>query len=341
MPKNDAMSSAVGFSPGRSEVALRATATMLVALGALLSLGRLDLAAYATFGAFTSVYGDGATVRHRSAHQAAIGALLVGAVASGALVATSSHRAWLMIPAAAAWASGASALSDRYGWRPPGPMFFVFAVATCAAVPADPALVAVAAGVAAATAVLAVGLGAAQVGVARGRGVHLPPAAMPRIRQPRHRERVHAVRCGLAVVLAGSAAIAAGLEHPAWAVVAAVVPLVVPGLGHQLRRGVHRLVGTLGGLVLAAGLLALSLPDWGVVIVVAGLQGATELFVASNYVVALLFVTPLALLLVQVAAAQPTGELLVTRLTETVIGVSVGTFVAVATRARERPLTLS
>jgi uncharacterized membrane protein YccC len=197
--------------------------------------------------------------------------------------------------------------------------------------------VAVAFAVAATTAGLAVGFGAVEVGIATVRGVPLFSTAEPRPRQPRHRERLHALRCGVAVVLAGLIANAAGLEHPAWAVVAAVVPLAIPGLRNQVRRGLNRVVGTLAGLVLAAVLLTPSLPGWAVILLVAALQGATELFVARNYALAMVFVTPLALLLIQVAAPQPTGRLVATRLTETLIGVSVGIAVAFATRVRPSP----
>jgi uncharacterized membrane protein YccC len=115
--------------------------------------------------------------------------------------------------------------------------------------------------------------------------------------------------------------------------VAAVVPLSVAPLRQQLVRGLHRILGTAAGLVLAALLLASApLPVLVLVLLVAALQAATELLVVRHYGVALVFITPLALLLTQVADPLPTGALLQSRIVETLLGVLVGLAVAVLTR---------
>jgi predicted ferric reductase len=64
------------------------------------------------------------------------------------------------------------------------------------------------------------------------------------------------------------------------------------------------------------------------------LQGLTELVVTRNYGIALLFITPLALVLGQLADPRPTGPLLLDRLVETLLGVAIGTIAAVLTRQR-------
>jgi uncharacterized membrane protein YccC len=79
-------------------------------------------------------------------------------------------------------------------------------------------------------------------------------------------------------------------------------------------------VGTLLGLGTAAALLALHLPPVWIVLVVAALQIATEFVVGSNYGVALLFITPLALLMGELALPRPMGSLLYDRGVETAIG---------------------
>jgi uncharacterized membrane protein YccC len=63
------------------------------------------------------------------------------------------------------------------------------------------------------------------------------------------------------------------------------------------------------GLVVAAVLLGLDLPAWLVLLLIAGLQAMVELLVVRNYGLALLFVTPLALLSVQLADPLPVREL--------------------------------
>jgi hypothetical protein len=322
---------------GSGWVAVRAAVTMLVALLVLWLVGALDHAAYATFGAFASVYGGAARSPRRWRAQAALGALLTAAVGCGALVGVGDQRGWLAIPVAAVWAGAAAALSDRFRWRPPGPMFAVFAVATCAAIPTTVGAVGTALLVAAATAAFAVGLGAAEVAVARrtGRLDRIPDPGPPPA-HPVARQQVQAVRCTVAVAVAGVVTTAAGLGHPYWAMIAAVVPLAAPSLRPQVVRGAHRLVGTVLGLGAAAALLSIPLPDPVLIVLVAALQAATELLVARNYGAALVFITPLALLVVAVADPQPVGPLLLARLVETAIGVAVGVAAAVITRPRRR-----
>jgi hypothetical protein len=89
-------------------------------------------------------------------------------------------------------------------------------------------------------------------------------------------------------------------------------------------RGAHGNLGTLLGLLTSALLLAPHLSPYATVLVVAGLQIVTELLVGRNYGLALLLITPMALLMGQLAAARPTGELLFDRGVETVIGADPG-----------------
>lgn len=316
-------------APGAHRVAVRVMLVLLVSLTALLWLGRMDLAPYASFGAFTSIYG-GALRRHdRWRFQARQGVLLTLAVASGCLVATSASAAWLGIPVAGAWTALAAALSDRYRWRPPGPLFFVFAVATSAAIPVDLPTVGLAALASVVTAGLAVGLGMAEVAIWGGTDDDHPPWA---IRWERW--RIQAARCSIAVMTAGLISTLAGIERPYWAMVAAVVPLTVPGLGHQLTRALHRVVGTVIGVLFAGVLLALHLPGPAVVVVVVLLQGSAELLIVRHYGLALVFITPLALLLGSLDHPGPVAPVLVARLVETVIGTAVGALAAVLTRER-------
>lgn len=333
------LSDLVRFHPaqGTRRVAVRAALTMGLALTLLTSVGRVDWAIYATFGAFASIYGGGRPRPQRWLLQAGLGALLTAAVGCGALVGTSELRSWLVIPVAAAWATAGAVLSDRYSWRPPGPLFVVFAVATCAAIPTDPRDVPAAIAVTAATACFAVLLGAIEARWLPGMSWGLPPPVLPPA--PLHRQRIHAVRCAVAVAVAGLIATTAGISHPYWAMIAAVVPLVARTLRSQLVRGAQRTLGTALGLITAGILLLIPMPPLLTIAVIAALQACAELLVVRNYGLALVAITPLALLSMQLANPEPVGLLLVDRLIETLIGVSVGIVVAVVTRDRTVPLT--
>lgn len=166
---------------GTRRGAIRAAVTMATMLTALAVLGRLDWSIYATFGAFASVYGGSRPLPERWRTQAFLGLLLTAAVGSGALVGLSEQRSWLAIPVVALWATTGAVLSDRYSWRPPGPLFVVFAVATCSAIPTTPPVVLVAVGLAALTAAFAVTLGVLESRWLPGRSWR-PPAC----RRQRH-----------------------------------------------------------------------------------------------------------------------------------------------------------
>ncbi|MER7560512.1 FUSC family protein [Nocardioides sp. NPDC126508] len=318
----------VSPAPGSHSPAWRASVTLLIGLVALAVTGHIELAAYACFGTFASIYGGRRPLRGRWRTQTAAGALMCAAVLCGALVATSAHRAWLVIPVAAVWAAVGSVLSDRFVLRPPGPMFPIFAVATCAAVPVTFSGVAVAVGVAASAALIAVLLGLLEERLA-GTGAT--------VEVNRGEVRIdHATAVVAAVVLAGTVSTALGLSHTYWAMVAAAVPFGVSGLLAQTTRGLQRVVGTLVGLLLAAALLSVALPALVVALVVAALQAVTELLVGRHYGLALVVITPLSLLMVQLGHPQPVDALLWSRFAETLLGVVVGLAAAFALREVRR-----
>ena len=318
----------VSPAPWSHSPAWRASATLLIALVALGLTGHIELAAYACFGTFASIYGGRQPLRGRWRTQAATGSLMCAAVLCGALVAISPHRSWLVIPTAAAWAAAASVLSDRFVLRPPGPMFPVFAVATCAALPVSLGEVPIAVGVATGAAGIAVLLGLLEERLVASSRTVDPGRGEIRID--------HATAVVAAVFLAGTVSTALGLTHTYWAMVAAAVPFGVSGLMAQTTRGLQRVIGTLIGLVLAAALLAVSLPVLVIAAVVALLQAATELLVGRHYGLALVAIPPLSLLMVQLGHPQPVDSLLWSRLAETLLGVVVGLAAALALRETRR-----
>jgi uncharacterized membrane protein YccC len=230
-----------------------------------------------------------------------------------------------MVVGAAVVAALGTLLSTAQDWHPPGPLFLVFGFGAVASVPQTPADVPVAVSVAAASATFALLVGnvGAFVRRQRSRPARLAPAWTW---QP--------ARLAVAVLVSGGIATAVGIGHPYWAMVAAVAPLTARSVTHQLLRAGHRIAGTLLGLVTSAALLVLGLGPVETVLVVAALQIATELLVGRNYGVALLFITPMALLMGQLAAPRPVGVLLFDRGVETVIGAAVAVAIVLLRRRR-------
>ncbi|MEU1983203.1 FUSC family protein [Nocardia sp. NPDC019395] len=148
---------------------------------------------------------------------------------------------------------------------------------------------------------------------------------MLRSLSPDSHAAVSAVRIGIAGLLAGGVTVALELGRPDWAVLTVTVLLHQgPDRIRGTYRGVHRIGGTALGLVLFTGLYALEPRGWALVLVLMALQFAIEIFVARNYGLAVVFITPLALLM---GGGGQYGNVLPVvrdRLIESVIGVLIG-----------------
>jgi hypothetical protein len=311
---------------------------VLVPLLALVLLGRVEWTAYAAFGAFTSLYGRNHTRPERAGMQVVAGGFLTLAVTLGVIVSLVPGSRWFVVVLGALLGAAGSLTSDAYRWHPPGPLFLVFAFAVCAMVPAVPATVPVAAGVAAASVLFS--LLVCHVGaLAQHDAWQRPELPAPRFRDAFEAPgaRAHLARHAIALLVAGAVATGLGWQHPYWAMVAAVTVLSGPDLASRLTRGVHRVVGTVLGLAVAAPILAWAPQGVVAVLVIVVLQVLTELVVGRNYAVALLFITPLALMMGQLVHAAPPGPLLRDRLLETVLGALVGAVVLLLVPDRLRP----
>ncbi|MGY1855520.1 FUSC family protein [Modestobacter sp. SYSU DS0290] len=154
-----------------------------------------------------------------------------------------------------------------------------------------------------------------------------PPPAAPTTPPPRRTAPAWAptaARIGLGATTAGAIAALAGLPSAYWAVSTAVAVLLGTDARHTRARALHRVTGTLAGVGLAALLFQLELPVAATVVVVGLLMLAVELLIASQYVLSVACITPLALLLVHLGNPGSSGtELITVRVAETLVGITV------------------
>ncbi|MBG6226290.1 hypothetical protein IWX63_002880 [Arthrobacter sp. CAN_A2] len=303
--------------------ALRCAIGVTVPLLTVLLLGRLDLAVFATFGAFAGVYGRNEPHRRRLATQLRGGGLMLGVILAAALTGRADVGPWDLVLLTSAVAGIGTFLAGLFRLRPGGSLFHIFAFAAIASVPGQPPLwegMSTAAATVGFTALL-------------GQAGNL----WPRYRTPWERAAVHRPttqhlaalgrEAGLyvaAAALAGSLATALGIGHTYWAMVAATVPLVGQSARARVTRGLQRILGTFAGLVLAALVLLPGLAAWQLVFVIAVAQFAAEMFVLRQYALAQAFVTPLALVSAELAHPTAPAGLIADRALETSIGASVG-----------------
>ncbi|WP_378040390.1 FUSC family protein [Citricoccus parietis] len=317
------------------EVAVRCGVTVLVPLLTLLLIDRIDLAVFASFGAFTGIYGRNLAHGARLQMQARAGALmavvLLLATLAGRNGLSGSEQPWALVGLTTLVAGACAVTAAYWNLRPSGSLFHIFAFAAVSSVPFQPPL-----GEAMLTAVLTISF-ALLVGISS----RVLPRNRHRIERPagqpitgRHRlvwseAAWYVVAAGVAGSLATALGPVLGIDHNYWAMVAAVVPLVGHSTRYRVNRGLQRILGTFLGLVVLAGVLWIHPPLWAIVLIIALLQCTAELYIARQYVLAQIAVTPLALLSTVLAmsastAAVDTTGLIYDRFVETVIGALVG-----------------
>lgn len=317
--------------------ALRVAVGLLLPAVALLSAARPELMIYAVFGAFAGMYGRGETGSIRRVHQVQAAVLLTVGVAIGVLLAELDVSTWQLVAVETAFAMAGSLVADGLGLRPGGPFFFVFALGATAVVPRGLVAPAVAIGICAGTAALAVVVGSVGVRSTAAedrRATFAMPAGAA----------MHALRYGVAIVVAGGVGVFLGFEHANWAMASAAVPLAAIGCGQRadgevrrvLSRAGHRVAGTGTGLVVTATVLMAGLSPAALAALMVALLFPTELFMARHYAVAIGFFTPLIMLMCELTAPTDPVRLLGYRGLDTLIGVIVGVAVAILMRGRSR-----
>lgn len=331
------------MAPGNKDhqVAIRCAVGVFVPLITLVLLDRLDLAIFATFGAFTGIYGRNEPHGKRFNLQLRAGMLMLvvmflaalTARAGTALALPASGAMWMQVLATTLVAGGCSFLVAWWRLRPAGSLFHIFAFAAIASIPSQPPLwQAMLVALLTMAFSLLIGMSSRVLKSRRTPWVRARPALLTAAekRAARLESLGYLVAAGLAGTLATVAGAALSLGHNYWAMVAAVVPLVGHSTRHRVSRGVQRIVGTALGLVLLAGILLLQPAPWQTVLVIAACQFGAEMFIARQYVLAQVFVTPLALISTLLVAPSAPGLLLRDRIVETIIGAAVGIAVVLA-----------
>lgn len=318
---------------GHRTPALRVAAGVGIPLIALVLIGRVDLTIFAVFGALTGVFGRVEPHWLRLKHQSLAGLLMSLSIVGGVISGGAGITGWPLVGIGTIIAGVLSLGGDILRLRPAGPLFFIFAFMATAAVPFDGQLWEAAVA------------GVGSVGVALGLGFmgrlwarrtepdrQLGEPPLP----PWSRIYAQAARYVVAVGLAGAIAIASGLGHDYWAMVAACAPIAVADASGGMVRSVHRVIGTYGGVLLTAALLLVDWPPLGLAILLASLQFIGEVFVISHYSLALVFITPMALMMTEFVAPGPTGVLIADRALETTIGAAVAFLVILLSTRRQR-----
>lgn len=133
-----------------------------------------------------------------------------------------------------------------------------------------------------------------------------------------------AARVALGGTLAGWASMALGVDRPYWAVVSAAA-VFQANTTLSWHRALQRALGSLLGVLLFTALLPLTGTGRVALVAVAlACQFGAEATIARNYWLGTVFVTPMAMIMVQFAGSQPAGRLVADRWLDTCVGVAAG-----------------
>lgn len=326
--------------------ALRVALSVAVPSLLLLAAGRTDLMIYAVFGALTGMYGRSEPHQLRLRHQGQAALVLLTGVAVGVTLSINHIHSWWLVAVEATLAGVGSVYSDRVHLKPNGPFFGILALGACASVPTTVpwyAAILIAGG----SALFSILIGFSGWMRRRAWKPGATRSVPARSSAGRRELAVHAARYVLAVGAAGTVGVISGSGHPHWAMAAAAVPLAGADLPSSVRRGVHRIVGTFLGLAVTAVVilpgpwaLAALYPAFEepahhatvLALLVILFQFATELFMTRHYGLAMVWFTPVILLMTQLAFPAEPQVLILERAVETLVGALLGILVVVAVR---------
>ncbi|MGD6741085.1 FUSC family protein [Streptomyces sp. BH106] len=150
---------------------------------------------------------------------------------------------------------------------------------------------------------------------------------------------VPALRMTLGTGLAGGIALLLGLGHGYWAAISAAAVLHSINVRTAAQRAVQRTLGTAAGLALAVAVLAMHPGPLTLVLVIVLLEFLLEYGVAHNYGIGVVFLTPLALLMSDLASPVSAEDLVQDRVLGSVVGIVVALLCALVLihgRAAER-----
>lgn len=316
------------FAPARGPrwpIATQAALGIALPIAVMTLLGQAPLGYIAASGAFTVLFVGSAPVVERARVLPFVGLALI---ASAALGVAASANPWFVSIGVVLVAIGSAAASFAFRLGPPGPLFFVLVFGLSAHV------------VSGATVDPLVYVAALAAGCAFSYLVAMTPLLLPRVRRTTSRplrellpgpaldaaSRVLLLRVAIVAVVGVLLGLVIDPTRTYWIVGSAVAVVGVAAARRAaFQRGLHRMLGTVVGAGLYAALALLHPSGLWLALLLGALQFAIELVVVRHYALALVFITPLVLLLTGAATGE-IGAMDVAweRIVDTLVGAALG-----------------
>jgi hypothetical protein len=283
--------------------------------------GHLDYGLAASLGGLVFLYLPDTPMYHRMVSIMACAFAMIACYALGLM---SQFVPLLVLPALLVIAMLVTMVCRFYAVGPPGGLFFVMAASIGAYTPVPVLQVPLMVGLVAMGALQACLIAFVYSLVALRVRAPKPVAPLP----PAGFDFVvfDAVVIGVFVGIALALAHALQVQKPYWVPVSCLAVIQGPSLRAVWNKQLQRVLGTAVGLVVAFGVLLLPLSDRGVGFTIMLLSFVIEIAIVRHYAFAVVFITPLSILLAEAATlghASP-AALVQARLLDTVLGSFVG-----------------
>lgn len=309
----------------RWHLATQAALGIAVPIAVMTMLGQPSLGYVAASGAFTVLFAGTAPVVDRAR---ILPFVAVGLIISAALGVAVSANAWLVSIGVVAVAVVSAALAFGFRLGPPGPLFFVLVFGLSAHVVASSPLEPL------------IYIAALAAGCVFSYLVAMTPLVLPRARSQSARplrdllpgpaftadSRMLVIRVAIVSVIGVLLGLVIDPTRTYWIVGSAVAVIGVAAARRAaVERGLHRMLGTVVGAGVYALLALLHPAGLWLALLLGALQFTIELVVVRHYALALVFITPLVLLLTGAATGE-IGSLDVAweRIVDTLVGAALG-----------------
>lgn len=283
--------------------------------------GHLDYGLISSLGGLIFLYLPETPMHHR---MVMLMASAFGMIASYALGAASHLFPPAMVPALSFTAILVTMVCRYYNLGPPGSFFFIMAAVIGANTPGDVPGLPLKVGLLTMGCLLA-SLIAFLYSLFTLR--RQPPRPIPALPEPTFDFVVFdAIVIGSFVGLALALAQLLDLAQAYWVPISCLAVIQGMSLRAVWTRQVHRIAGTVVGLLLAWGLLSLPLGPWTIGLSMIGLAFCIEILIVRHYALASIFITPLTILLVEAGSIGQVdaATLIQARFWDTVLGCLVG-----------------
>ncbi|WP_324778459.1 FUSC family protein [Thiobacillus sedimenti] len=297
-------------------------ASLCVGIPALtgVAVGRFDAGVLGSIGGLVILYMPHTPVPHRMV-TLAVSAL--GLTACFALGVATGFNPYLSAATLGLVTALVTLVTRYFALPPPGSFFFVLVTAVAGTLPFDPAALPAHVGLFVLGAIQACLLAFFYSLLAGNRAPAAPPHRPPA--QP-----VAALVPDVAVIgafVGGSLLLAQslGLHNPYWVPISCAAIMQGATFRAVWHRQVHRIAGTAIGMGLTWLIFSLPFNAWGLVAVIMALNFLVEFLVVRHYGLAVIFITPLTVLLAEASAmnASP-DQLVLARMLDIVLGSVIG-----------------